>query len=171
MTPKGGGTFSRYPEIVPAAWNRKNLSLASIVSGALLLAAIIGVAIYLGTSRPEAVQNGPASAEARAYVSKLTLSDVRMTASENFMKQQVVEIDGKITNDGQRPLQSVDVYCVFRGVDGREIYRERTPIVRSKGVPLRPKETRPFRLAFDSLPDGWNQALPTLVVAQITFTH
>ncbi len=171
MTPPGGRSFSHYFGTVSPAANRKRLSLASIVTGALVLAAIICMAIYLGRSRPEAAPDGPASAKARAYVSNLTLSDVRMTASENFMKQQLVQIDGKITNDGQQPVQSVDVYCVFRSVDGREIYRERAPIVRSKGVPLRPKETRPFRLAFDFLPDSWNQALPTLVVAQITFAH
>ncbi len=171
MTPRGGSTFARYGRIVSPAANRKRLPLAAIVTGGLVLAAIVAAVIYLGRPRPEAPQNGPASAEARAYVSKLTLTGVTMMAHENFMKQQVIEIEGKITNDGQRPVQSVDVYCLFRGVDAREIYRERVPVVRSKGVPLKPKETRSFRLAFDSLPDDWNQALPTLVVAQITFAH
>lgn len=92
-----------------------------------------------------------------------------MKASENFMHQQVVEIEGKIANNGARPLRSVDVYCLFYGLDGRELHRERMSIVRSSTAPLKPGETRAFRLPFDSLPDGWNQAMPKMVIAQIVF--
>ncbi len=94
-----------------------------------------------------------------------------MKATENFMKQQLVEMQGKIANEGARSLQSVDVYCLFYGVDGHELHRERVPIVQAKALPLKPGEVRPFRLPFDSLPDGWNQALPKMVIAQITFAQ
>jgi hypothetical protein len=150
---------------------RNKLPLAYTLSGALVAVALVATVLYLRKPGPEAPQNGPASPEARAYVSNLVLSDVSMKASENFMKQQVVEIEGKITNNGPRPVQSVEVYCLFRAVDGHEIHRERTPLVRAKTAPVKAKETRPFRLAFDSLPDGWNQAMPTLVIAQITFAR
>lgn len=132
----------------------------------LLLA---GIVIYL--SRP--AKSGsplPVSGEAKAYVSKLTLSDVTMQATENFMKQRVVEIEGKIANEGRRELEGIDVYCLFYDVSGREIHRERVPILNRKGAPLRPGESRPFRLPFDALPEGWNQAMPRLVIAGINFT-
>lgn len=151
------------------AATRKSLPIAYILSGAFIAAVLLAGLIYLRRPGTQEPQNGPASAEARAYVSNLALSDVSMKATENFMKQQVVEIEGRITNNGPRPVDAVDVYCVFHGMDGHEIYRERSAIVRKKGVPLKPSEARPFRLAFDSLPEGWNQALPTLVIAQITF--
>jgi hypothetical protein len=112
-----------------------------------------------------------ASAEAKAYLPNLRLSDVSMKATENFMRQQVVEVEGKITNNGSRAVISVSVYCLFSGVEGREVYRERVAIVPSKGTPLRPGETRNFRLPFDSLPETWNQALPRMAVAQITFAN
>lgn len=148
---------------------RNKLPLATILSGALVLIAALGGLVYLKRPGAEGPQSGPAFPEARAYVSNLTLSDVSMKASENFMKQQVVEIEGKIANNGTRTIKSVEIYCLFRGVDGHEIYRERVPILRSKAAPVKPNESRPFRLAFDNLPDGWNQAMPTLVIAQITF--
>jgi hypothetical protein len=140
-----------------------------IVTG--LVAAVATIAAFLYFSRltpPPTAQQGPASAEAKAYVRNLALSDVTMQASENFMRQQVVEIQGKIANNGSRPLRSVEVYCLFYGIDGRELHRERLPIVRSS-APLKPAETRSFRLPFDSLPDGWNQAMPKMVIAQIAF--
>lgn len=131
---------------------------------------LIAGALYL--NRPVAKAPEPAaSAEAKAYVANLELSNVTMKASENFMRQQVVEIQGNIANRGPRALRSIDIYCLFSGVDGREIHRERVPIVQSKGAPLKPGEVRGFRLPFDTLPDGWNQALPKMVIAQITFAQ
>jgi hypothetical protein len=133
--------------------------------------AIVAALVYLNRPTTNTAREGPASAEAKAYVRNLQLSDVSMKASENFMRQQVVEITGKIANNGPRELESVDVHCLFYGVDGREIHRERVPIVRSSTAPLKPGEVRAFRLPFDSLPDGWNQAMPKMVIAQITFAH
>ncbi|MGI8959874.1 MAG: hypothetical protein ACR2IV_08970 [Bryobacteraceae bacterium] len=157
--------------MLPRRATHNQLPLAYTFIGALVAVGLVTGVLYLRRPNHEAPQNGPASSEARAYVSNLALSDVSMKATENLMKQQVVEIEGRITNNGRRPVRSVDVYCLFRGVDGHEIYRERVPIVRSKTAPVKPKETRPFRLAFDDLPDAWNQAMPTMVIAKITFAQ
>ena len=132
--------------------------------------ALIAAVVYLSRPAPKpAALAGPASAEAKAYLPYLALSDVKLQATENFMRQRVVEVLGRISNNGPRPLQMVEVYCVFYGVDGRELYRERQAIVNSKGVPLSPGQIRAFRLAFDALPDSWNQAVPHLVIASIQF--
>lgn len=147
----------------------KKIPLLPISIALLAIAALVAAFAYLNKPASQSSVQAPASREAKAYVSHLPLSDVTMRATENFMKQEVVEIQGKIGNTGDQRVRSVDVYCLFYGVDGREIYRERVPIVRSKGELLKPGETRPFRLAFDSLPDGWNQALPHLVIAEIAF--
>jgi len=148
---------------------RKTFSPALITVCALVVVALIVGGVYLSRPAPAPASSGPASAEAKAYLSNLELSDVNMQATENFMKQQVVEVTGKITNKGPRALASIDVYCVFYGVDGREIHRERLPIVSAKGGLLGTGQTRAFRLPFDALPDGWNQAVPRLVIAQIVF--
>src|SRR3954467_1917023 len=129
---------------------------------------LAGISFYV--SRPAG--NGPpppVAGEAKAYVSKLALSDVTMQATENFMKQRVVEIEGKIANQGNRDLGSIEVYCVFYDLNGREIHRERVPVLNQKGPPLRPGESRAFRLPFDTLPEGWNQTMPRLVIAGIDF--
>ncbi len=142
-----------------------------VMAAVLVLVAVVGVSIYLNRPAKNTAQQGPASPEAKAYVRNLALSDVNMKASENFMRQQVVEIEGKIANNGARALRSIDVYCLFYGVDGQEIYRERVPIVRSSTAALKPQETRAFRLPFDSLPENWNQAMPKMVIAQIAFAQ
>jgi hypothetical protein len=135
-----------------------------------VLALIAGL-IYL--NRPVAVDSGnvEASPEAKAYVRNLALSDIEMQAAENFMQQRVVEITGKIANQGPRPLVSVELTCIFRGTDGHEVYRERIPIVRASATPLGGGQSRAFRLPFDTIPDGWNQAMPNLVIARIVFAQ
>jgi hypothetical protein len=150
--------------------DKLKVSYVPIAIGAATLVLLIGTYVYLSRSQGTG-QEEQASAEAKAYVKNLELSDVRMQATENFMQQQVVEVDGKITNKGDRPLDSVDVYCLFYGVDGQMIHRERVPIVRAKGKPVGPGETRAFRLPFDTLPANWNQTMPHLVVARIEFAR
>jgi len=151
----------------PAA--SKSIPVAPIVVSSIVVLGLIAALFYLNKPTAKSSEDEPASPEAKAYVSNLALSNVSMRATDNFMKQQVVEIQGNIANKGSRPLKAVDVYCLFYGIDGHEIYRERLPIVQSKGSPLKPNETRPFRLPFDSLPDGWNQTMPKMVIAQIAF--
>jgi hypothetical protein len=145
------------------------VSYVPIVIGAVTLVLLIGAYLYLSRSHEDTETDRQASVEAKAYVKNLALSDVRMQAAENFMQQQVVDVTGNISNNGNRPLEAVYVYCLFYGTDSKLTHRERVPIVRAKGKPLNPGETRAFRLPFDSLPPNWNQAMPNLVVAQIEF--
>jgi hypothetical protein len=139
-----------------------------LIGAAATVVLLAGILLYL--SRPVPNRSAPAvSSEAKGYVSKLSLSDVSMQATENFMKQRVVEIEGKIGNGGDRELRGIDVFCLFYDVGGREIYRERVSVLNRKGPPLPPGQTRAFRLPFDTLPEGWNQVMPRLVIAGIDF--
>jgi hypothetical protein len=144
----------------------RKLPLTAVFIGLISVTLLASGLYYLNRPAPPAVpqQNG-ASADAKGYLPNLQLSDVNIQATENFMNQQVVEIQGKITNKGPRKLGMVEVYCLFSGVDGKQIYRERLTIAHD----LPPRETRSFRLPFDTLPDGWNQAMPHLVIARISF--
>ena len=94
----------------------------------------------------------PLTAEAKAYVHNLQLMDVDMQKHESYMKQAVVEIN-----------------CVFYDPYGQLVLRERVPIVSQKIGGLAPGEIKNFRLAFDNIPESWNQALPQLVIAEIVF--
>jgi hypothetical protein len=154
----------------PASEKHK-VSYVPIIIGVVTLVLLIAGYLYLNAERSGKNTEAQATAEAKAYLGNLELSDVKMQAAENFMQQRVVEIDGRITNKGPRPLKSIDVYCLFYSTDGRMIHRERVPVVKSAGKPLAPSETREFRLPFDTLPANWNQAMPHLVIAQITFAQ
>ncbi|MBI1789060.1 MAG: DUF3426 domain-containing protein [Acidobacteria bacterium] len=107
--------------------------------------------------------------EARQYTRNLKLSEVEKKAAESYFKQEVVEIQGKITNQGGRKLKLVEINCVFRDPYGQVVLRERVAIAGRKMGDLAPGETKTFRLAFDNIPGSWNKVLPDLVIAQIVF--
>ncbi len=106
--------------------------------------------------------------EARGYLTSLDLSEVEMGATDNALGQTLVEITGTIRNIGDRPVRSIRLNCVFFDVYGIELHRVLSTIVRSSEG-LEPGGDQLFRLPFDDIPDGWNQVLPSLYVAEIVF--
>jgi hypothetical protein len=139
---------------------------------AVAVLAVVGLGVFFAldrAARRPAPPPPPLTGDARAYVRNLKLADVEMKAHESYLKQSVVEIVGKIGNQGDRVLQSVTINCVFYDPYGQVVLRERVAIVSPKMGNLAPGEIKPFRLAFDSIPESWNQAMPQLVIAGITF--
>jgi hypothetical protein len=136
--------------------------------------AVLAVAVVLAggllwfVSRPKPAETAtPISADAKAYVHNLQLSDVSMKATDSYAGQTVTEIQGKIANAGNRTIRRADVTCVFYNSYGEVILRERVPIIVAG---LKPGETRSFRLPFDDIPGGWNNQMPQLVIAGIEFS-
>ncbi|HVW83262.1 MAG TPA: FxLYD domain-containing protein [Bryobacteraceae bacterium] len=147
------------------------ISPANIVIG-------LGVILVLGafgwlTFGPKAAPPPPPrlTEEARQYVNagKLKLANVHMQASESYVQSRLVEILGDITNAGERPVKLAEVTCVFRDYSGQPVARERAYVLSGRAGALAPGQTKSFRLAFDTIPESWNQALPSLVIAQIQF--
>jgi hypothetical protein len=147
----------------------KSVPVLPVVVGLLLL---LGVAGYFVLERQSAAPRRPPmlTGDARAYVRNLKLSGVEMKAHESYLKQAVTEITGKIGNEGNRVLRLVEINCVFSDAYGQVVLRERVPIVSQKTGGLGPGDVKSFRLAFDNIPESWNQALPQLVIAQIVFS-
>ena len=148
---------------------QKSIPVAVLV---VALVVILGAGFFLyldrAANRP-LPPPPPLTPEAKAYVRNLQLMDVDMQKHESYMKQAVVEITGKIGNHGDRKLRVVEINCVFYDPYGQLVLRMRVPIVTQKMGGLAPGEIKNFRLAFDDIPDSWNQALPQLVIAQIVF--
>jgi hypothetical protein len=141
-----------------------------LVIGAIVVLLGAGAAFYLFWESQQRQQNTAVlTPEGEAYLPLLDLVDVEMAASDTFLEQTLVEITGKIKNGGERTVALVEINCVFREVNGIEIAREPRVVIGNKTGPLAPQQERSFRLAFDNLPADWNQATPSLFVAQIVF--
>jgi hypothetical protein len=150
------------------ATERKGIPIA-VLAGALVVILGAGFFLYLDRASHLPPPPAPLTTEARGYVRTLQLMDVDMQKHESYLKQAVVEIIGKIGNNGDRTLRVVEINCVFYDPYGQLVLRRRVAIVGQKMGGLAPGEKKNFRLAFDDIPDSWNQALPQLVIAQIVF--
>ena len=131
---------------------------------------VLGIAAYLTFGPKPAPPPEPVlTPEARQYLPNLELGNVHMQAAESYSNQRVIEILGDITNHGNRAVKQALVTCRFYDWGGKEVARENDYIVGGAAGPLAPGGTKPFRLAFDTIPETWTQALPTLVIREIRF--
>jgi hypothetical protein len=152
---------------VPAA--KEKFSVPVVVVSLVLLVGIGGFLFLERAARKGPPPPPPLTGEAKAYVHNLQLFDVERQAHESYLKQSLVEIVGKIGNNGNRMLKRVEINCVFYDAYGQVVLRERVPIVSDKMGGLAPGEIKSFRLPFDNIPESWNQAMPQLVIAAIHF--
>ncbi|MFY9725837.1 MAG: DUF3426 domain-containing protein [Bryobacteraceae bacterium] len=151
--------------------NRFSIHPAAIVVALVLAAGVAGFLYLNRLSQQAPPAPPPLTGAARAYIHDgfLKITNSNMQAHESYLKQEVVEITGDITNTGNRVLGTVEIVCVFYDAYGQVILRERVAIVSRKMQKLAPGESKPFRLAFDNVPDSWNQAMPQMVIAAIDF--
>lgn len=147
---------------------KQGISVQMVVAACVVLLGL-GVWFYFDRFAAKPAQDAPLTPEGKAYVENLRLSDVGMKATDSYAGQTIVEIEGKIGNAGSRPLESVEIYCVFSDPYGQLILRRRLLIVSAKMGGLKPGETKPFRLPFDDVPQSWNNEIPRLVIASVTF--
>jgi hypothetical protein len=154
--------------VAPVLKQPSRIGVPVYVAGALCLLGA-GVFAYLQRAPRPAVRDLPASPEAKAYVTNLHLSDVSMKATQSYALQTIVEIEGKIENAGNRPVESVEIYCYFYDAYGQMVFRPRIAIVTQRMGGLNSGETKSFRLPFDELPPSWNQTMPRMQIAGIKF--
>ena len=146
----------------------KDLPIPLVIVAVL---AAIGAAGVFGWQKfgPRQEAAGMITPEAKAYTRNLKLADVDIKATGSYVGGELVEMTGKITNAGDRPVRQVDLSCVFYSVQGHVILRERISIVRPRDGVLEPGATRSFRMPFDSIPATWSRTPPQLVIAGIAF--
>jgi hypothetical protein len=143
----------------------------AIVIGLLLVVGVLGFWYLNRAAQRPPAPLPPLTGDARQYVhdGHLPISEVAMEAHESYLKQQVVEITGKIGNTGNRVVDTAEIYCVFKDSYDQVILRQRVAIVSKKMGGLAPGEIKTFRLPFDTIPESWNQVLPQIVIARIEF--
>jgi hypothetical protein len=153
----------------PSSRKKVQIPPLVIVLGLLVVAGAAGFVFLNHKASLPPPPPPPLTQEARAYVHNLKLGNVQMKAHTSYLDQQVVEITGSVTNTGDRKLALVEINCVFYDGYGQLVLRERVPVVSRKMGGLGPGETKQFRLPFDNIPEGWNQVMPAMVIAQVQF--
>ncbi len=149
-----------------------NWRAIGIAIGIVLI--IVAVLLLVSRSQQKAPSGPP------PYAANIKLSDLKMSAAENFVGATVSYIDGTVTNTGNQTVTHVVAKVTFRDSMGQLAQRESVPlrVLQTKGPypdavdlgvsPLAPGQAKAFRLTFEGISAQWNHEYPELKVTEIT---
>jgi|SRR5215469_7823725 len=141
-----------------------------IIIGGVAILVVVGIIVFLSTRGG----NSQAGSEPDPYAANLAVSDVTLSTAQNFAGQEVTYIEGKVTNKGQSTLDGATVQASFKNSLGEVVQREtqslaiirtRDPYIDTaslKILPLKPGQTRDFRLTFEHISADWDRQRPEL---------
>jgi len=144
-----------------------------ILLGVGFVVVVVGVIAFLLRSHPKA------ATPPHPYASNLKLTDLKMSAAENFVGASVTYVDGTVTNSGNRTVTHAMIHVTFKDSLGQVAQAEDLPlrILQTSGPypegvdlavsPLAPGQSEPFRLTFEHVSNDWNHEYPELLVTDI----
>ena len=107
--------------------------------------------------------------EQKAYFPQIEITDAHMSAAENFLGASMTYLDAHVTNKGTKTVRRLDLELTFVDMLNQVVLRERAQPVTRRAPPLKPGESRAFRVTFEHMPAEWNQAAPTIVPVYVRF--
>jgi Protein of unknown function (DUF2393) len=149
-------------------------NLLPILLGVVLVVGVVGIAAFLLRTDSK-IANPP-----HPYAANLKLSDMKMSAAENFIGSTVTYLDGKVTNAGDKTVSHAVVHVTFKDSLGQVAQAEDVPlhVLQTTGpyadavdlsiLPLAPGQSRQFRLTFEHVTADWNHEYPELKVTDVS---
>ncbi|HEX6505610.1 MAG TPA: DUF2393 family protein [Terriglobales bacterium] len=159
--------------IQPSPVSEERTSWRPILIGVVIVVIVVG-AIVLGVRESPKKPSGPPS-----YASALKISDLKMSAAENFVGATVSYVDGTIANTGSKIVTHAVVHVLFKDDMGQVVGDETLPLhvlqtagpypdaVDLSASSLAPGQSKPFRLTFESISAQWNHQFPELEITEV----
>ena len=157
----------------PLAEQRES-HLVPILLGVAFVLIVVGVIAVLSRSSPRP------TTPPNPYAAKVNLSDVKMSAAENFVGARITYIEGTVANTGDKAVTHTVVHVAFKNSLGEVAQAEDVAlyILKTSGPypdtvdlhvsPLAPGQSAPFRLTFDHISNDWDRAYPDLKVTDVS---
>jgi hypothetical protein len=120
------------------------------------------------------------TANPHPYAANIRLSDLKMSAAQNFVGASVTYLDGTVTNTGDKTVTQATVHLTFKDSLGQVAQLEDLPLrvlktsgpypdtVNLTASPLAPGQSKPFRLTLEHVSDDWNREYPAMQVMDVT---
>lgn len=143
---------------------------------AIAVAVVIVVTIlaaFLLRGKPKGPSGPP------AYAVSLKLSDLRLSAEQNFVGATISYVDGTVSNTGDKTVTRVIVAVNFKDDMGQIAQHEELPLqvlkmtgpypeaVPFSTSPLGPGQNKPFRLTFESISAQWDHGYPDIQIIDV----
>jgi hypothetical protein len=150
-----------------------------IVAAVVVIVSIAALAILGGRGNRQTEAGGTGLAPADPYAANLPITGLQMSEATSFSGAKVTYVDGQITNNGSQTLSAITVQVGFHSDTGQfaqrlafplSLIRTRQPYVDLEPVsaaPIGPRQSRDFRLIFDTVPAEWNLQYPEIRVVSV----
>ncbi len=160
--------------IEPSLTSERESNWRPIVLGVALVVGVVGVIALLLRSQPKA------ATAPHPYAGNLKLSDLKMSAAENFVGASVTYLDGTVTNAGDKTVTHAMIHVIFKDSLGQIAQAEDIAlrILQTSGPypdavdlslsPLAVGQSKPFRLTFEHVSTDWNHEYPGLQVTDVS---
>lgn len=161
-------SFSR-----PVHEEKRNWS--PIIVGLVAVLALV-YALVLWTRAP--IVTGP---QPNPYAGNLKLSDMKLSAAENYVGGTVTYLDVNIANTGDRALTGAQMHAVFKNSMGQVVQTENLPIhllvenhmtgtpdlVDLSRDPISPGQTKTVRMTLEHISSDWDQSAPEMQLVNL----
>ena len=147
--------------------------------GATLILAAVAAAFLLSSRAPLPAPAATGVSPLHPYAAQLRLTDPKMSTAQNFVGATVTYLEGTVTNGGDKTVNGATVESIFRNSLGEMVQKDSQPLMYIharkpytdtsdlRSNPLKPGETREFRLTFDHVSADWNHGFPELRVTAV----
>ena len=146
----------------------------AIIVGVVFVLMVLGLVVLFLHSRPKN------QAPPHPYAANVKLSDIKLSAAENFVGATVTYVDGTVTNAGDKTVTRAMVHVIFRDALGQIVQAEDLPlhVLQTSGPypdavdlgisPLAPGQSKTFRITFEHVSDDWNHGYPEMQVTDVS---
>ena len=143
--------------------------------GLVAVVVVVGAVVLLTRGKPS---TGTAI---DPYSSKLQLSDLKLSAAENYVGGTVTYLDLNIANGGDKTLVGAQMKAVFKNTMGQVVQTETLPLhvltqnqmggyedlLELSRSPIGPGQSKTVRMTLEHLSADWDQQYPEMQLVNL----
>jgi hypothetical protein len=145
-----------------------------LIGGVALLAIVL--AMVISSHNPVGI-----APQASPYAANLKLSDVKLSAAENYVGGTVTYLDVNISNTGNQTLTGAQMNAVFKNTMGQVVQTEKLflhvlvenhmtgnpDLVDLSRDPIGPGQTKTLRMTLDHISADWDNTPPEMQLVSL----
>jgi hypothetical protein len=161
------------PAFDPAPSQKRNWR--PLLVGLVAVIVAVGAIVFFSRHRTEV------GAQPNPYAERLKLSDIKLSAAENYMGGTVTYLDFNVTNTGDKALVGAYVNAQFKDTMAQVVQKETIPLhvlvenqlagypdlVDLSRSPIGPGQTRTVRITLEHISDQWDRSYPQMELVDL----
>ncbi len=159
----------------PARQEAQERHWTPFIIGLVAVIAVVGLIIVITHN------TGPKTQQVNPYVSKLQITNAKVSAAENYVGGTVTYLDADITNTGDKTLVGADMSLVFKNTMNQIVQKEILPLhvlvenqmggypdlVDMARSPIAPGHTKTVRMTLEHISADWDQSSPQMELTNL----